>query len=67
LPAITAPSSLAFSAICRSGVCTPCADLSAEALIVIVGFQLGKNQRRARQCHAATWHDAFLDCRKRCM
>ncbi len=36
-------------------------DLDAEALVVIVGLQLGQDQRGARQGDAAARDDAFLD------
>jgi hypothetical protein len=36
-------------------------DLDAEALVVVVGLQLGEDQRGPRQRHAAARHDAFLD------
>ena len=63
LPAITAPSSPAFSAICRSGVWIALRTISMPKRWSSLSALSLARTASARQRHAAAGHDAFLDRR----
>jgi hypothetical protein len=45
----------------QRGVDSLADDIDPEAVVVVVGLQIGQHQTGARRRDAVTWNDAFLD------